>query len=98
MTDKHDFKGAFRKFSLLTTKSYIGDRYEECGGANVDTILKALKIADRLQSGEVSNEMAWFDSDTDFTKGKAFSISQHERRELFKAMSQQLIKEVSDEE
>ena len=98
MHDTHDFAGALEWFEacckedkneLLDAGLEISDYYLE----SEQTIQTALRIADRLQRGDVSK--------TAESKGVAIRYYQDKQnckntKELFKAMAQRLIKECGD--
>lgn len=88
MTNKHDFKAALDGYKRAK------DNFDINVWLNtyVEEFVTALRIADRLQSGEVSLEMA------DAFRGYLDDGNSVELiSNVFKAMAQQLIKEVEDE-
>ena len=86
MTDnKHDFKGALKRYNLEIGFD-VGDE---------NTILFALRLAARLQSGEVSEGMINA-ADNSIENYKSVTVDDILRRE-FRAMTTQLMKEVEDD-
>lgn len=94
MSDKHDFKTALVWWQIQL-KKYPQEQAQDAA------IQTALRIADRLSSGEVSEEMA-----TEGIKVMSAEFPQHieptqailigQPKSIFKAMTQQLIKECGD--
>ena len=91
MTDKHDFKAALEKLETKGRVKTLGSEFffstEECL-----TIQSALRIADRLQSGEVSEFMAKKGAQ-EFYGGRS-----NTPEGVFKAMAAQMIKEENQNE
>lgn len=84
MTSKNDYKGILELFSEDETEVTI------LRGSEADeTIQKALRIADRLQSGDVSAAMK--------RKGQDAYCGHNHISHVFKPMGQQLLKDVDDE-
>ena len=87
MTDKHDYKGA-----LGLAEYHPSTWSDEDWEKSKHTFKAALKIADRLQSGEVSEGMIW--AATQLQKGRSECASP---RSVFRVMTAQLLKEIEDE-
>lgn len=97
MTDKTDYKAA-----LEIVEKHIAEIKRVNGAISAPvwidadvakTVQEALEIADRMQSGEVSEGMIRAAKDAQFYKG----IEREDLCENFKAMTAQLLKEVRDE-
>ena len=90
----HDFKGEHDRLkNTKFTKDALG---EHChfimSGEQRDVYMKALRLAVRLQSGEISDAAVW----------EGMILQKHKSgcpspRDVFKAMAAQLMKEVEDE-
>lgn len=78
MTDKHDFSAALE--SLDACRYWYEDKL---GVERTEAIQTALRIADRLQRGDVSEEM----------QRAAYSVDPKVRTNIFKAMAKQMIEE-----
>lgn len=85
MTDKHDFKGAQVWFEHHTKK---GELRKE-----LDTALYALRLAHRLQSGEISKDMRYAGN----KQKPPGPIGLYWCEVIFKAMAEQLLKEVQND-
>ncbi len=88
MTDKHDFKAAL---DAIENDKQIDRTLDQVTDGHLETIQTALRLADRLQSGEVSEGMlrVWADREiTEWPNHKA------EITEDFKAMAAQMLKEI----
>lgn len=85
MTDKHDFKGALD--ALYNPYNGLSDKHRH-------VCELALRIADRLQSGEVSVDMLLA---SDGQHEYNAYLSDEDAKMIFKAMAQQMMKEVEDE-
>jgi hypothetical protein len=90
MTDKMDFKGALEDMKLPTQNyavSIMMDHFE--------TIQFALRLAERVQSGKISEEALSIAYDT-AAEYDGF-ISGHILCETYRKMTEQLLKEVRDD-
>ena len=98
MTDNHDFKAALvglialRDSTALTPK--VDEIYKEFY-RQIPTIQFALRLADKLQKGEVSKEME--------NKGSHLRYVQDNQNckntaNVFRAMTEKMMKEVGDEQ
>lgn len=91
MSDEYDFKAALDGYGRGKANGDLTTWFS----INEKLFIKALRIADRLQSGEVSEGMykafrdTWIERDRYFNKRKRL-------QDQFKAMATQLMKEVSD--
>lgn len=96
---EHDFKGVLE--TIRTVELMRKDEIEKVIKRNIKEIRVALRLAHRLQSGEVSDGMllAAKGSEHDhssFEAWKEFDCGQCNSR--FKAMTAQMIKEVCDDQ
>ncbi len=93
MKDKHDFKAALSGVNyLLTQQTCIGNLSPD----DMAAIQYALRLAERLQSGEVSEEMIKDGHDEMLLATLEGNVSGDNRPiiKAFKAMAAQMIKEI----
>lgn len=91
MTDTTDYKGTLEEFNACINDPEDGAGYLwDFVKSNPTVFQKALKLADRLQSGMVSVEMA--------EKGReSMELSLDYVDSIFQAMAAQLLKEIEDD-
>lgn len=85
----HDFEGVLKR--MTEARSWK----DGCAIQQVEAVLVALRIAGRLQKGEVSDGM--YDVGDEMCMSFADRNEFTDDEEVFKAMSQQLFKECEDE-
>lgn len=93
MMDKHDFKGTLNDINEIYETS-SGKLTVIQGGSADKAIQEALKIADRLRSGEVSAGM--LEIAFDYERNENYTPVQA-KKFAFKAMAQKLLKEVEND-
>ena len=92
---KHDFEDVLKRFdNYIKVYDYDPD-LKTLFGSDIEIIQLALLIADRLQNGEVSDDM--YDVGDEMCMSFADRGEFTDAEEVFKAMSQQLFKECEDE-
>lgn len=103
MTEQHDFKGALEECPAYQYDiggfAWGGDEAADWLDDNYETIQYALNLADKMQSGEVSEEALNI-----FHRVVRIEVIVDKKEaniindiEAFKAMSQQMMKEIEDE-
>lgn len=93
MTDKHDFKAALEDIPIIKSNPVTPEDFNKAiawAEKYHDTFLAALRLADRLQSGEVSEDACI--AALRELKGKNVTLNTVEG--CCKAMSAQLLKEI----
>lgn len=106
MDKQYDFKAAlaamkieFAQFDTFGTTYRVVHFNDEPN--HIKALKAALRLADRLQSGEVSHSVAcagmWAACDMEYDEYNDLSISTDDAAGVFKAMAAQMIKEVEDE-
>ena len=93
MKDKRDYKAALEHFEYAINET--GERFTEPFDGFEGDVLAALSIADRLQRGEVSDEM--YDAFADYIEPDYIDFVRGDVAELFKAMITQMLKEIEDD-
>lgn len=97
MKNKHDFKAALDELNNPNSALSYGLSYSE---GTRKTIQLALRIAERLQSGEVSDDMAMAGQCVPITPDSwvaDFQTAGVASEDIYKTMSAQLIKESENE-
>lgn len=90
MTKQYDFKGALASINE-SWASYCRQQSVEVP-EHIKASILALRIADKLQSGEVSDKMVY-----EGAFGLEKGIGSKRYRQCFKAMAQQLMKECEND-
>lgn len=95
MTQENDFKGALKDLNKAMTHWMNPGKRIDLIHRNWKEIETALRIADRLQSGEVSESMKMIGTKSqEFIPGCGPNIGPSQYEKTFKAMIKQMIDEV----